>query len=557
MADSSLAMILALIRQWSGAEEPKRLLNRILDAAVKMMRASSGSIILIDESTASLSIEAARGFADRLVRTTRLKVGKGITGWVAKNGVPLRVTDVRKDRRYVSLKRNIRSELAAPLKLEGKVIGVINLDSTRLAAFSEADETALETLAMLSSRVIADALINDRLRRRSQQLEALVRIASELTATYSVERILADVTRAATELLGARLAVVRLTDKKGEFLEIAACHGGSKQYRRELTIPIARSAMGRVVIERQPLVIEDVALSPLFLLKRVARREGLHSMLAVPLVSSGHPVGVLAVYRATRGGYSDEDATIARVLADLAAVAIANARLVKSIIDTDQQSRRAQMRLATSEMSADLAHEIRNPMTVVRLLVAGGQQKEGLSPDDRAVALRELDRVDGLISRLIGKATAPTKVFSPVDLDAVLGDVVAVGLVKAASRDIAISHRGDAGWTRGDRDDLWQAFSNLLTNAIDAAKRRIRVRAARTADRSGVLVTIEDDGPGLPEKLPIFEPLVTTKPDGVGIGLFSTRRIILEHGGEITSGRSEKLGGARFRVVLPAVESVA
>lgn len=412
--------------------------------------------------------------------------------------------------------------------------------------------------------------VQDRLRKKSRQFETLVRIGSELTSTVSPEKILDDVTAAAAELIEARLAAVRLLDPEKKHLTLAAVHGGSEEYAREAPIDASDSALGGVARTQMPLIIENIAKEPGFKYKALARQEGLKSMLAVPLVTQGRSLGVLAVYRDRAGDFEDDAVAIAVGLAGLAAAALENARLFQIIIDSDRRTRRIEMRQAASEMSAELAHEIRNPLTTVRLLVGAGRAGEDLSltASDQRVALRELDRVDGIIKKLLGNASREQPRYEPVDLDGLLDEIVMVSQVKAGAKNVTIRKRsgygagsGQHGVTvRGDRSELWQAISNIVENAVQAAARQIHVRVARTSDARGDVerdvaeVLIEDDGPGVPDNLPVFDPLITTKDAGVGIGLFSARRIVHAHGGEISYSRSQRLGGAAFQVKLPLGE---
>ncbi len=555
-----------LIRRLSGADPPKALLDKILDAAVTLTGATNGSIILIDRSTSTLSIEASRGFADRVIQSARLKVGEGITGWVAAKAKTLRVADVRKDKRYVNLRKDIRSELASPLILDRKVIGVINVDSTRVNAFSEEDEAAIESLATLSSRVVGDALIHDRLKKRSQQLEALVRIGGELTSLVSPQRILDEVTAAAAKLIDARLVAIRLLDPTGQKLTLAAVHGGSDEYPNEPPIPAGGSALGSVAVSQIPLIIEDIARDPTYRFKERARKENLHSMLAVPLVTGGRSLGVLAIYRSATGDFEEDSVTITIGLAGLAAAALENARLFQFVIDSDKRIREAEMRNAAKEMTAELAHKIRNPLTVARLLVGAGrgEAEPAITSADRRVIVRELDRIDELITRLLGNAGKEQARFQALDLDDLLDEIVTVCQVKAARDGLLIRRFGTAGATRGDRNELWQAFTNIIDNATHFARKRIHVRAnprahtlrADRPDVPGIEIVFSDDGPGVSSDVAIFDPLVTTREGGVGIGLFTARRILLEHGGDISysassRGSSDDLGGAAFRVWLP------
>ena len=102
--------------------DPKEVLNRVLAEAVQAMQATSGSLVFIDPHTQLLQIEVAIGLSKE-AQETQLAIGRGVTGWVAKMGKPLRVPDVTADPRYISVRKDIRSELAVPLLVEGALIG--------------------------------------------------------------------------------------------------------------------------------------------------------------------------------------------------------------------------------------------------------------------------------------------------------------------------------------------------------------------------------------------------------------------------------------------------
>src|ERR1044071_8191594 len=119
--------------------EPQEALQLILREAVRLMRATSGSAVLINPTNGFLEIQASQGLPADAAKL-KLKVGEGITGWVARMGKPARVGNVKTDPRYVMVERNICSELAVPLEVEGQVRGVLNVDSDRIDAFSETDQ---------------------------------------------------------------------------------------------------------------------------------------------------------------------------------------------------------------------------------------------------------------------------------------------------------------------------------------------------------------------------------------------------------------------------------
>src|ERR1035438_5099896 len=125
--------------------EPQEALQLIVSEAVRLMHASSGSVVLIQGTGGFLEIHASQNLPSAATRL-KLRVGEGITGWVARNGKPARVGDVTQDPRYVMARRGVRSELAVPLEVNGETRGVLNVDSDRTNAFSPDDQELLHAL---------------------------------------------------------------------------------------------------------------------------------------------------------------------------------------------------------------------------------------------------------------------------------------------------------------------------------------------------------------------------------------------------------------------------
>src|SRR2546421_5882862 len=133
--------------------EPQEALQLILDEAVRMVRASSGSTVLINPTTSFLEIHASKGLPANATEL-KLRVGEGITGWVARTGKPARVGNVAQDPRYIMVRAEVHSELAVPLEVNGEVRGVLNVDSDRADAFDAEDQALLEALAVEAAKVI-------------------------------------------------------------------------------------------------------------------------------------------------------------------------------------------------------------------------------------------------------------------------------------------------------------------------------------------------------------------------------------------------------------------
>src|SRR5664280_1936339 len=168
--------------------EPKEVLDRVLAEAVRVMQATSGSIVFIDPHTQLLEIEVASGLSKQ-ARQTKLAIGRGVTGWVARTGKPLRVPDVTADPRYVSVRKDILSELAVPLLVEGSLIGVLNVDSTRRSAFSAEDEELLVAIANQSAQVIQNSWLYQAVAHNARQLESLFSVAQSIISSLNLQAV--------------------------------------------------------------------------------------------------------------------------------------------------------------------------------------------------------------------------------------------------------------------------------------------------------------------------------------------------------------------------------
>src|SRR5262249_37657729 len=136
------------------------------------MRAATGSAVRRNPTTGFTEILASEGLpAD--ASELKLRIGQGITGWVARTGSAARVGDVAADPRYVMLRPEVRSELAVPLEVKGEIRGVLNVDSERTNAFSDQDQELLEALAAQAARVIHNTWLYEQLRLKALLFESL------------------------------------------------------------------------------------------------------------------------------------------------------------------------------------------------------------------------------------------------------------------------------------------------------------------------------------------------------------------------------------------------
>lgn len=238
----------------------------------------------------------------------------------------------------------------------------------------------------------------------------------------------------------------------------------------------------------------------------------------------------------------------ARAIADGAQIQ----RQLEALEESRAQLVQSEKLAALGRLAASIAHEVRNPLGVIRASASMVQEgfEEG-TEDHRACELitDEIDRLDGLIGALLAFAKPARMSLSQTELAPVIER--AVKLV-TESRPLAVEPRIDGpAELRADPDLLTQLLLGLFVNASEAGAGRVRVRAHAEGDR--VAIEIADDGPGVPEgqRETVFEPFFTTKASGTGLGLPMAARIVEAHGGRIELGDDPALGGARFTVRLP------
>jgi PAS domain S-box-containing protein len=213
--------------------------------------------------------------------------------------------------------------------------------------------------------------------------------------------------------------------------------------------------------------------------------------------------------------------------------------------------------LATiGESASILAHEIKNPITAINVALKAVAQS--LGEDHQAVLadlVGRLQRVERTMRRTLSFARPLELRRRPLAPEDVLGQA-ARGMraeLERAGVELVIQVDRELPALDADPQLLEEVLVNLLRNAREALGAGGRVRLSAAAVRGGVLLAVEDDGPGIPESalLELFKPFHTTKAEGTGIGLALCKKIVEEHGGEISAGRSA-LGGARFALRLPA-----
>ena len=546
--------------------EAEEALQLIVSEAVRLMRASSGSVVLINPSSGFLEISASQNLPTTATRL-KLRVGEGITGWVARHGRPARVGDVAQDPRYVAARRGVKSELAVPLEVNGETRGVINVDSDRLDAFSAEDQDLLEQLALQAAKVIHNTWLYEQLRLKVHLFESLASVSRTINSTLNLDEALRVITREACVLMRARMCSLMMLDESREWLDLRASYGAGEAYIKKPRLSVEESFLGVVARRKKPMQVANVQISSRYQNVEVARQEGLVSLLSVPLLFAGQPIGTLNVYTSRPYNFSNEEIRILGALAELSAIAIEKARLYERIVDVEEQLRQNEKLSALGLLAAEVAHEIRNPLTVMKLLYHSLNLQFPES-DPRAKDARIIDakieHLNKIVEQILDFARTTEPKLAPVNLNELVDELGLLVRHKLGNQNIRLIRdlSSDLPLIMGDAPQLEQAFLNLILNAAEAMPEggtlTVKSHAIRVPRHSPqpthVAVEFKDTGKGMSEELQkraFTAVLSTTKAKGNGLGLAIVGRIVETHRGTLRI-KSRPGHGTTIRVALPA-----
>lgn len=293
------------------------VLKKVMDEAISLLGAENGSLMLVDEVRSELKMLVAQGLDDQIVTTTRVNLGEGISGWVAKEGQPRLLSRGVRDRESFKDLENLESAMCVPLKSKDRCIGVLNLSGRKDGEdFTEEDLKILTILASHAASAIDIAQLYQKVTSQVEHLEALYQLGRILNSSLSLDEILPTALTQTLDLLQAKTASVMLLDEKGEELRIRLAHGLSQEIVERTTVRLGERVSGRVAATGEPVLIKG------------QEGDDLDSSLCVPLLANQQVLGVLNIRTKADGSdFTQQDLELAGQLANIAAAAIENASL--------------------------------------------------------------------------------------------------------------------------------------------------------------------------------------------------------------------------------------
>jgi len=516
-------------------------------------------------------------------RDLRFPPGQGFPGEVWAQNKPIWINDFGLDnfpRSASAARENLHSAFGFPIVLRKEVVGVIELFSDQI---KEKDLATLDTLAAMGSqigqfverknieaeRVIALARAHEaRLEAEAltRRLSALQMVTDAALAHLSVDEVIAESLQRTREALAVDTASILLLETSGDELVAWAAQGLEEEVELGVRIPVGKGFAGRIISDMRPLIIADLDHADVF--NPLLREKGIKSLLGVPLVVGGHPIGVLHVGMLKQAHFSDDDVGLLQLAGDRIALAIENARLYE--VETTARAAAEAANRAKDEFLTILSHELRTPLTPIIgwvHMMMTGILPEPEFPKALAVVNRNAYNLKRLISDLLDmSAILSGKMLfeeTSVPLAAVLEEAVETMQSYGNDSNVKLTLTIDPGATevqvKGDRVRLNQSFCNVIHNAIKFSAEGASVEVSCKATPSEAVVQVRDHGGGIPlEFLPfVFERFRqadgsrTRSFGGLGLGLALVKSFITSHGGTIQAESGGIGKGSLFIITLP------
>ena len=542
-------------------DDPTAALRSMLDLFVATFAADGGSIALLSPDTGRLDTEVQVGSNSDQDAPHELKLGHGITGWCVLNRRALLVPDVAAEPRYIAVRRSARCEMVAPIRDGEQVVGVIDLESDRPGGFTAADLAALEQLADEAARVMQRLWQLGHLRGKARQLESLITAGQSLVTKLEQQELFDTLTREARHMLQTRACALYLHDPHGHTLRCASLSSSQNTAPPPGVLELESCLFASPIHTRRQIWSAEIQSPEYRELPDLPADPLLRSVLATPMLFEGEVLGVVAVFTERVHRFDNDEKRLCAAFASLGAVALQNARLYARVFQSEEILRKNERLTTLGLLAAEIAHEIRNPLTVLKLL-HGGLGVDFAEGDPRRTDMRviseKLDQLEAIVTRVLSFAKAPSSLHSRWSLADIIEDTLALVRLKLAQQKVAVAFSPPprAHFVEVHKGQLQQVLLNLLLNASHAMPAGGTIHIAiTTGDRPGAPhahIDLADTGTGVPEAIRdrIFDSFLSGRPDGTGLGLAIAKRILLSHHGDITLLATSPTG-TTMRVTLP------
>jgi signal transduction histidine kinase len=517
------------------------------------------------------------------------RVGRGSAlGRVVIDARTIHIADVEADTEYVLVdQRKIgryRTVLGVPLMREGIPIGVIMLTRFQVRPFTHKQIELATTFADQAVIAIENVRLFDEVQARTEELsESLLQQTATADvlkvisrSTFDLKSVLQTLVESAGRLCGADYATI--TRQKDGVLFFAEAYGYSSEfieYVKAMPVEWGRgTATGRALLERQVVHIADVLADPDYTWAEAQRLGGHSTVLGVPMLREGIPVGVLTLTRSEVRPFTEKQIELVQTFADQAALAIENVRLFDEIQDKNRQLQMASEH--KSQFVSSMSHELRTPLNaIIGLTEMMVKNAARFGTEKAQEPLQRVNRAGthllGLINQVLdlSKIEAGKLELNPqtVQLAPLINEVIGTAgqLAEQNKNRLVVDAQENLGALTVDPMRLRQILLNLLSNACKFTKEgEVRLRARRVANgRDWIELAVADTGIGMTaqQQAKLFEEFTQAHSStaqrfgGTGLGLALSRKLARMMGGDVTV-TSEPGKGSVFTVRLPGGDNL-
>lgn len=422
----------------------------------------------------------------------------------------------------------------------------------------------------------------EELKRRVNQLTSLNRASQVITAFLEPDKVLEKIVSLAREMTGADYASVVMMGDDGSPRRITEISPDIPSVEH----PIRANGYTRWIADsRQPVVVDEIAEDGTIIsppghkapptINPYMVMAGVRSFAGLPLVVNDRLLGVIYLHSLHPGNFHDQ-LSVLTTFANQAAIAVENARLYEEERKQFHRLRQSQAQLIQAEkmtalgrLTATIAHEINNPLQSLHGALSlleeelAGQKRSGKLDRYLVIIGGEIERITNLVRRMRDFYRPARQEQIPTDLHALLDSVLELVGKQLQHGNVTVEREWAAELPiiQANPDHLKQVFLNLVLNAIDAMPTGGTLRLHTSLEQMqangdrlepAVLVALSDTGEGIPPEVlsRLFEPFLTTKEHGSGLGLFISYEIVKAHNGQI--GVESQVGaGTTFTILLP------
>jgi phosphoserine phosphatase RsbU/P len=327
-----LDFLLEVSRITSETLDLDKLLENVATIVKEVVPYDLFAILLWTERSQGLSIRYSIGHREEVVRSMVVPLNEGITGTAAATRTPILVDDVTQDPRYLNALDAVRSELAVPMMARGKLVGVLDLQSTRVKAYNEQDRSLMRLIAARVAASIENARLYRRVDRQNRTLRTLAHMSQEFSSILDLDELLTKIAAATRVLINYDAFGIFLVDREKRVLR----HRFSARYDQRVhldNIPLGKGLTGAAAESREPVRVLDTGADPRY----IPSHPNIRSELAVPLMVQDRVVGVLDVESERIAYFTEDHQRTLSLLASQIASSVENARLYEELGQREQR----------------------------------------------------------------------------------------------------------------------------------------------------------------------------------------------------------------------------